>query len=95
LNQREIDFVKLDIEGYEFNALKNFGEALQKIKMIQFEFGGACIDCKVFFQDFWYFFTRYNFILYRVTPLGYKRITMYREIDECFLMSNYFAINNN
>lgn len=91
LGSANIDFVKLDIEGHEFDALNGFGEALQAIKVIQFEFGGYNIDTRIFWQDFWYFFTENRFELYRMTPLGKMKITKYRELDECFSMTNYLA----
>ena len=36
----DIEICKMDIEGHELNALSGFGEALQHIDVIQFEFGG-------------------------------------------------------
>lgn len=40
----EIDFAKIDTEGYEFNVLKGFGEYIKNIKIIQFEYGGTFLD---------------------------------------------------
>ena len=41
LNQRPIDIVKIDIEGRELDALKEFGRAIQTTSVFQFEFGGC------------------------------------------------------
>jgi FkbM family methyltransferase len=91
LGSENIDFVKLDIEGHELDALNGFGEALKFINVIQFEFGGCNIDTRTFWQDFWYFFTENNFELYRITPLGKIKITKYRELDEFFSTTNFLA----
>ena len=91
LGSANVDFVKLDIEGHELDALKGFGEALNYINVIQFEFGGCNIDTRTFWQDFWYFFTENNFDLYRITPFGKIKIKKYRELDEFFSTTNFLA----
>jgi len=91
LGSENIDFVKLDIEGHELDALNGFGEALKFINVIQFEFGGCNISTRTFWQDFWYFFKENNFDLYRITPFGKIKITKYRELDEFFSTTNFLA----
>jgi FkbM family methyltransferase len=39
-----IDFLKIDTEGYELNVLQGFEECLDKVKIIQFEYGGTFLD---------------------------------------------------
>uniref|UniRef100_A0A6C0AZX4 Methyltransferase FkbM domain-containing protein n=1 Tax=viral metagenome TaxID=1070528 RepID=A0A6C0AZX4_9ZZZZ len=39
-----IDFIKIDTEGYELNVLKGFGKYLNKVNIIQFEYGGTFLD---------------------------------------------------
>jgi FkbM family methyltransferase len=94
LNCCEIDLVKIDVEGHELSVLNSFGAALFKTKSIQFEFGGTCIDTRTFFQDFWYFFSKNNYQIYRITPLGLQKIEIYREFDESFYYTNFIAVNN-
>jgi len=43
-NVQQIDFLKIDTEGYEFKVLKGFEEMLRCVKIIQFEYGGTFID---------------------------------------------------
>lgn len=95
LNGRRVDLVKLDVEGYEFEALKGFGEAIGSIGVIQFEFGGCNIDTRVFFRDFWQFFQMKGFEIFRIGPWGLEHIPKYRESDECFLTTNFIARNTN
>jgi FkbM family methyltransferase len=91
LGSREIGLLKLDIEGHELSALQGFGEALNHIDLIQFEFGGCNIDTRTYFQDFWYFFKEHNFDIYRIGPLGLRKIERYSERDEFFSTTNYFS----
>jgi FkbM family methyltransferase len=37
---KNIDFLKIDTEGYELNVIKGFGDYIENIKVIQFEYGG-------------------------------------------------------
>lgn len=91
LGNQHISVCKIDIEGHELDALNGFGEALNHIDVIQFEFGGCNIDTRTFFRDFWYFFQQNNYELYRITPFGAVKITRYRELNEFFRTTNYLA----
>ena len=91
LNSQNIDICKIDIEGHELDALLGFGEAINQISVIQFEFGGCNIDTRTFFQDFWYFFQDNGFDIYRVSPIGLIKVKKYNERDEIFTTTNYIA----
>ncbi|ASY25725.1 methyltransferase [Candidatus Planktophila lacus] len=84
--------LKIDVEGHELAVLKGLGSYLTEFKMIQFEFGGTDIDSRTFFQDFWNFFKDTNFRLYRLSPRGKIPILTYKETDEVFSFTTYFAI---
>lgn len=43
-NVTEVDFLKIDTEGYELNVLQGFEDYLDKVKIIQFEYGGTFLD---------------------------------------------------
>jgi FkbM family methyltransferase len=88
----KIDFLKFDIEGYEFKALEGAQEMLtnRKIQFIQFEFGGCHIDSRTYFQDFFYLL-KDNYHLYRVVKDGLYPIRKYKENYEIFVTANYFA----
>ncbi len=95
LRSKQLDMVKLDVEGHELFALNGFGEALRATKVIQFEFGGCNIDTRTFFQDFWYFFKERDFDLYRINPFGAEKLLHYKESYEFFSTTNYIAVNQN
>jgi FkbM family methyltransferase len=87
-----IDFLKLDIEGHELAALEGAGDMLEqnKIRFIQFEFGGCNIDSRTYFQDFWYLLSpKYN--ISRIVSDGLYPIQRYSEILEIFRTINYLA----
>jgi FkbM family methyltransferase len=89
-----IDLLKLDVEGNEFAALQGAAATLERggIDCVSFEFGGTCIDSRIFLQDFFYLFSRYQMRLFRITPSGFLRpIERYHEICEQFMGTNYLA----
>ncbi len=94
LAKRPLDIVKLDVEGHELAVLEGFGEAIDHVKALQFEFGGCNIDTRTYFRDFWRFFSARSFDLYRITPIGYEYISEYREAEEFFSLANFIAVRN-
>ena len=63
------------------------------IDMVTFEFGGCNIDTRTFFQEFWYFFTKNDMDIYRITPSGYLyKLEQYKEIIEQYRTTNFIAI---
>lgn len=96
ISQNQIDeypnILKMDVEGHEYDVLLGATEILKSIKIIQFEFGGSNIDTRTFFQDFWYFFEKLGFNIYRLTPRKPILIQHYSERDETFRSTNYVAV---
>jgi FkbM family methyltransferase len=89
-----IDFLKMDIEGHELEALRGAERLLRerRIEALSFEFGGCNIDSRTYFQDFWYLLTGVGFRLGRVLPGGrVARITSYAESLEAFATTTYLA----
>jgi FkbM family methyltransferase len=83
--------LKLDVEGREMDVLCGATALLDSVDLVQFEFGGCNIDSRTFFQDFWYFFTERRFAISRLGPHGLTELNRYRETDEFFQTTNYFA----
>ena len=93
-NITEIDFLKIDTEGFELDVLKGIQEMLDKnsVKFIQFEFN-AMNAGRVFFLDFWKLLSK-NFYLYRLFPNGLYKIETYDPMFlEIFHFQNYIAVN--
>lgn len=86
------DILKLDVEGLELQILHGARKTLKSVNVVQFEFGGANIDSRTYFQDFWYFFEPLGFEIFRLGPKGLSSIKQYSESDEIFETTNYFAV---
>lgn len=92
LGERLIDLVKIDVGGHELQVLEGFGAALARTRVVQFEFGGAHVDTRTFFRDFWIFFSERDFDLYRLARGGPIPVRQYREADEVFVGTSYLAV---
>ena len=88
-----IDYIKIDVEGHELEVLAGFGDDLAKVRLVQFEFGGCNIDTRTFMRDFWNFFQKNGFAIYRITPSGPQQIFHYSEALEYFVTTNFIAVN--
>ena len=87
-----IHFLKIDVEGHELAVLHGAESMLRdgRIDFIQFEFGGTCIDSKVFFRDYWILLhERYR--IYRILKNGIVEIKRYTEHEEIFCTMNFLA----
>ncbi len=92
-NEKTIDIFKIDVEGHELKVLEGIGDLIKSIKVIQFEFGGCNIDSKTYFQDFFYFFKKNGFQMFRISPYKPIPIERYDENDENFLTTNFLSVN--
>lgn len=90
-----IDYLKLDLEGHELEALKGAKKLLEekRIRAITFEFGGCNIDSRTYVKDFWSLLVKkYGFAFYRLAP-GRRLIKLerYSESLERFNWQNILA----
>jgi len=90
-----IHLLKIDVEGYEIEVLKGAKEMIKagNIPYIQFEFGVASIEARVFMKDFFKLLP--GFTIYRVLPRSLVKLEYYSEYLELFLTTNYLAVKNN
>lgn len=87
----KIVLLKMDIEGNEYNALKGAKKMLSKgaILSIQIEFGGANIDARTYFRDYWNLLHD-DYKVYRIVKDGLYEIKQYDETLEIFTVTNYY-----
>jgi FkbM family methyltransferase len=88
----KIDYLKLDIEGHEYFALKGASECLKnrKIHFIQFEFGQGSMAARVFFRDIFELLAA-NYSIYRIAKDGLVLLNKYSTDLEIFDAANYLA----
>lgn len=91
----QIDFLKMDLEGAEHQALKGAAECLKsrRIRALSFEFGTSNVNARVFFREIYELLAGYGFAIFRVTPAGrLMPVRAYTEDYECFARTTtYFA----
>jgi FkbM family methyltransferase len=92
---QRVDFLKMDLEGAELDALAGARESIESglIRAVSFEFGVSNVNSRTFFRDYYVFFAKYHYEVYRLTPGGgLLRVKEYSEDDEVFSRtSTYFA----
>jgi FkbM family methyltransferase len=92
-NIKDIDFIKIDTEGYELNVLQGFEECLENIKLIQFEYGGTFLDSNTKLVDVIDYLEQkgfYNFSY--LTPDGTQLLY---DLNDHYQYCNIVCINKN
>ena len=90
----QIDFLKIDVEGYESHVLEGFEQMLSKgaIKVIQFEYGYINIATHFLLKDFYDLLGKYDMVLGKVYP-DHVAFKPYEYTDENFFGPNYLAVH--
>jgi FkbM family methyltransferase len=91
-----IDFLKIDVEGFELKVLHGANLMLKsnKIDVIQFEFNEMNVIGRTFMRDFFECLGD-NFKIYRLLPHGLMLLDKKEHwFNEQFLYQNVLAINN-
>lgn len=88
-----IDFLKLDIEGAEYDALLGFENCIKngKVRAIQFEYGYINITTKKLLIDFYNFFEANNYVVGKIFPKAVE-FRKYDFIYEDFIGPNFIAV---
>ena len=90
----QIDFLKLDVEGHEFDVLLGAKTLLKegKIKAIQFEFGVNNLQSRTYFKDFFDLLSP-DFDLFLIQRGGLIHLPTYEfELEAFGKVSNFLAI---
>lgn len=90
----EIDFLKIDVEGYELDVLRGAKRMLLSgsIKTIQFEFTQLNTTTRIYFKDFWDLLSE-SYDIYRLLPDSLLQVRGYdATMNEVFGYQNFVAI---
>ena len=92
-NIKNIDFLKIDTEGYELNVLQGFEDFLENVKIIQFEYGGTFLDNNKKLIDVITFLEEKGFYKFSyLTSYGTEIIT---DFTDHYQYCNIVCINKN
>ncbi len=89
----EIDFLKIDVEGAEYDVINGFEEHINqgKIKAIQFEYGYINITTKYLLIDYYNYFNSKGYVLGKIFPKTVE-FRKYEFKYEDFLGPNFIAV---
>lgn len=92
----KIDFLKLDLEGAEYEAILGFENnfKLKNIKAVQFEFGYINISTKKLLIDFYSLFHDLGYTVGKIFPKSVE-FRNYKHKYEDFIGPNFIAIDKN
>lgn len=85
-----IDFLKIDVEGAEFDVLKgcDYMLSMKSIRFIQVEYGGTYPDAGITFQEVLNFINKYGYKAYELIEEKLKPITIDNFIED-YRFSNF------
>lgn len=89
---KRIDFLKIDVEGAEYDVLEGCGQMLKdgSIPYLQFEFGPNNMVSKTYMKDFFRILSHYK--IHRIVQNGMRELPHYHEIYEIPLVINFLAV---
>ena len=91
-----IHFLKIDVEGAEFEAIRGAVRLLteNRIDFIQFEYGGTWLEAQIKLQDVFNFLNSKNYSLSKITPTGLSHLEQFSPDLENFAWCNFLAVSN-
>lgn len=91
-----IDFLKIDVEGAEWDVLQGANNLIKnkKIEAIQFEYGGTFPDAHITLFQVYTYLNSNGYSIFRITPNGLIHIAEWRSELENYNLSNYLALLN-
>lgn len=88
----EVNFLKIDVEGYEFNVVKGFEEKIDNVEIIQFEYGGTYKDANIKLVDIIDYLSKYFYNFYY---LDSTKIVPIENYSDHYQYSNIICFNKN
>lgn len=95
-NIDQIDFLKCDVEGHEYAVFQGAERMLreERIKRIQFEYGGCNIDARVMLKDIFELFSGSRYTFYKLMPRQWIKIDEYDQRLENYVYKNFAILHH-
>lgn len=89
----QIDFLKIDTEGYEMDVLLGASSMIEsgRISAIQFEFGDTFLHTRYHFADLWELLSP-RYTIYRILRHGLSEVPRYSPDLEIYKISNFLCV---
>lgn len=87
-----IDFLKIDTEGFEPAVIEGFGEHIEKVRIIQFEYGGCWLDSKGKLSNTVSYLTKHGFTNFSYLSRNGKMPVI--DTKDHYLMCNIVCYNS-
>ena len=97
-NIKNIDFLKIDVEGMEHEVMLGFEKMIKKkkIKIIQFEYTIANSISKIMLKDIFDLFDKHDYLIGKLTVRGVKFFKIFKnEMNNFYSGPNYIACPKN
>lgn len=93
LDVKQIDLLKIDVEGHEMDVLLGAEKAIRNgtIRHIQFELGGSSIDTNTTLKMFFDFLGNYNYEFFLIRPGSIYPLSKYKYLYEQYSTTNFLA----
>ena len=91
-----VNFLKIDVEGGEFDVIRGSESLLQKGKVdyVQFEYGGTYNDAGITLREVFEYLQRFNYTIFKILPDRLEYIPCFNERYEDYQWSNFLAVNH-
>ncbi|MFC2053453.1 FkbM family methyltransferase [Chloroflexota bacterium] len=89
-----VDFMKIDVEGHEYEALVGASEMLQqnRVHAIQFEYGETYIHAGRWLKDIFEYVAKFNYCIYRILHHQLLPIQEYSTDLENYAYANFLLL---
>ena len=95
LNNKDVSFIKLDVEGSEIDVLNGSDSVLRSgVSFIQFEFGHAARANKTLLFDLIKLLEKYSFTVCLIKQKSVEKVVYCPSLENQFSCANFLAISN-